>query len=91
MEKPGDVVVEFFGVPRLKAGYCQMRVSAGRLVDVLAAVERACPGLGGLVQADGSLARAYLLSIEGKTFIKDLNHSVRPGEQVLLLSADAGG
>jgi hypothetical protein len=68
-----------------------LTVAAGTVAEVLAAVERACPGLAGLVREDGRLAPHYLLSLDGREFVTDLALSVRPGEHVLLLSADAGG
>jgi hypothetical protein len=87
----GEVVVEFFGVPRLRAGRAELAVSPGSVTEVLAAVERECPGLAGLRQADGRLAPQYLLSLDGRVFLTDLKRKVRAGERVLLLSADAGG
>jgi molybdopterin converting factor small subunit len=85
------VMVEFFGVPRQRAGRAELAVAPGTVAELLATIERACPGLKGLVREDGGLARHYLLSIDGREFITDLQRPVRPGEQVLLLSADAGG
>jgi molybdopterin converting factor small subunit len=84
------VTVEFFGVPRLRAGRAELTVEARTVAEVLAAVERACPGLAGLVQA-GRLAPHYLLSINGQRFVTDGADPLKPGERVLLLSADAGG
>ena len=51
----------------------------------------ACPGLAGLVRADGQLAPHYLVSVDGKQFVSDLQRSLRAGDRLLLLSADAGG
>jgi molybdopterin synthase sulfur carrier subunit len=86
----GSVTVEFFGVPRLRAGRAELRVPAGTAGEVLAAVEQACPGLGGLIRA-GRLSPFYLLSVDGQRFVADLGQEVGPGERLLLLSADAGG
>ncbi len=85
------VTVEFFGVPRHCAGRAELRVAAATVAELLTAVERACPGLAGLRRADGRLAPHYLLSIDGRRFIGDMGEALRPGERVLLLSADAGG
>jgi len=87
----GLLLVEFFGVPRMRAGRADLRVPAGRVVDVLRAIERECPGLASLTHADGRLAPHYLLSINGERFLADVNHRLQPGDQLLLLSADAGG
>jgi molybdopterin converting factor small subunit len=87
----GRVTVEFYGVPRQRAGRAELEVAARTVGELLEAVERACPGLAGLRRADGRLAAHYLLSIEGRQFVSDLRQEVRPGDRVLLLSADAGG
>jgi molybdopterin synthase sulfur carrier subunit len=85
------VTVEFFGIPRLRAGRAELSVAAGTVAELLAAVERACPGLAGLVQADGRLAPHYLLSNNGQHFVTDVCQALKPGDRLLLLSADAGG
>jgi hypothetical protein len=87
----GSVTVEFYGVPRQRAGRAELVVPAGTLAEVLAWVERACPQLMGLVQSDGRLAPHYLLSLDGHRFCRDLARRAQPGDRVLLLSADAGG
>ena len=68
-----------------------MNVTARTVGDVLAAVERACPALAGLIQPSGRLASQYLLSVDGREFAADPQHLLKPGERLLLLSADAGG
>jgi molybdopterin converting factor small subunit len=87
----GDVVVEFFGVPRLKAGRPTLHVAAGSAADVLLAVEQACPGLTDLIRADGRLTPHYLLSVDGREFLTSLDRRLRPGDRLVILSADAGG
>jgi sulfur-carrier protein len=84
------VTVEFFGVPRLRAGRAELAVEARTVAAALAAVERACPRLEGLVRA-GRLAPHYLLSVNGERFVTGLEEPLRPGTRLLLLSADAGG
>jgi molybdopterin converting factor small subunit len=87
----GRVTVEFYGVPRQRAGQAELDVAAQTVGDLLEAVERACPGLAGLRRPDGRLAAHYLLSIEGRQFVSEVDQELRPGDRVLLLSADAGG
>jgi hypothetical protein len=88
----GDAVtVEFYGVPRQRAGRSELIVPAGSMADVLAAVQESCPKLAGLVGREGQLAPHYLLSLNGDQFISDMAHRVVPGDRLLLLSADAGG
>ncbi len=85
------VTVEFFGIPRRRAGRAELAVPAATLADALAAVERACPGLGPLRQADGRLVAHFLVSLNGGEFVTDLGRALGPGDRVVLLSADAGG
>jgi len=84
-------MVEFYGIPRQRAGRAELTVTARTVGDVLAAVERACPGLAGLVQPGGRLASHYLLSVDGREFAADGQRRVKSGDRLLLLSADAGG
>jgi molybdopterin converting factor small subunit len=88
---PVEVTVEFYGIPRQRAGREEMTVQAQTLGDLLSALERACPGLAGLVQADGRLASHYLLSLDGKEFTTDGKQPLKRGQRLLLMSADAGG
>jgi molybdopterin converting factor small subunit len=85
------ITVEFFGLPRLRAGRSELTVPARTVGELLAAVERTCPGLAGLQLADGRLSPYYLLSLDGGQFIADCTQGLNPGDRVLLLSADAGG
>jgi hypothetical protein len=84
------VVVEFYGVPRLRAGRATLRVPAGTAAEVLRAVAGACPGLRDLFVGD-HLAPHYLLSRDGHVFLGDLSEPVAAGAHLLVLSADAGG
>ena len=87
----GLITVEFFGIPRHRAGRAELTVAAGTVGQALAEVIRECPGLGELVLPDGRLAPHYLLSVGGRVFVKELDLPVGPGTRLLLLSADAGG
>ena len=87
----GTVTVEFFGIPRQRAGRAELIVEADTVAQVLVAVQRACPGLTGLVRTDGRLAPHYLLSVDGQRFVSEPDEPLRSGERLLLLSADAGG
>jgi molybdopterin converting factor small subunit len=86
-----NVTVEFFGIPRQRAGRPELAVPQGTVADVLADIEKACPGLAGLLQSDGRLSPHYLLSINGRRFTTGLEQRLAPGDRLLLLSADAGG
>jgi molybdopterin converting factor small subunit len=85
-----DVIIEFYGIPRERAGRTELTVQAATVAEALAAVERHCPALHGLCR-DGGLAPHYRLSLEGKQFLTDMQQSLAGGARLLLLSADAGG
>jgi hypothetical protein len=86
-----SVVVEFFAVPRLRAGRAELAVAPGPASAVLAEVVTRCPGLSDLLTSAGRLAPHYLLSLEGREFLRDLSRELPAGTRLLLLSADAGG
>jgi hypothetical protein len=86
-----EVTVEFYGIPRERAGRAELTVTADTVAEALAAIERACPGLRGLLRPDGGLAPQYLLSIDGQRFLTDVSQPVPAGARLLLLSADVGG
>jgi hypothetical protein len=90
VRNPGQIVVEFYGIPRHRAGRAEVAVPAGTVGDVLRAVMRACPGLD-LLDEGGALSRHYLLSLDGREFLKELSRELPPASRLLLLSADAGG
>ena len=85
------VTIEFFGIPRQRAGCAALAVEATTVRELLAQVEQACPGLMGILKKDGQLSPHYLVSIEGRQFLTDMDQSLCPGDRLVLLSADAGG
>jgi molybdopterin converting factor small subunit len=85
------VTVEFYGVPRARAGRPEITVAAATAGEALAAVAETCPALAGLIRPDGRLAPQYLLSLDGERFVTDLREPLRSRDRLLLLSADAGG
>lgn len=91
MTDPVDITVEFYGVPRLRAGRAALDIRARTVREALVAVERNCPGLAGTLSADGLLSRHFLVSLNGQTFVGDVSQSLQMGDRLLLLSADAGG
>jgi hypothetical protein len=85
------VTIEFYGIPRARAGRKELVVSAGTAGAALAAVALECPDLAGVVGPDGVLMPHYRLSLDGQFFVTDLAHVLHSGDRLLLLSADAGG
>ena len=84
------IIVEFYGVPRQRAGRAELAVHADTPRAALAAVAAACPGLADVL-ANGHLATHYLLSVNGDRFSTDLDEELATDTTLLLLSADAGG
>jgi hypothetical protein len=91
VKAPQEITVEFYGVPRQRAGCAEITVPPGGVAEVLLAVESQCPGLKGLTTRDGRLSPQYLVSLDGEEFVTDLRRLLKPGSRLLLLSADAGG
>jgi len=85
-----EVTIEFYGIPRQRAGRTEVTVAATTVAEALAAVEAACPGLRGMLM-DGRLTQHYRLALDGGRFVIDLNRDLPDGARLLLLSADAGG
>ena len=88
--------VELFGVARLLAKTSKVIVSLSHdatLADVFCALAEKLPVLAGkVIQADTrSLTGAYACNINGREFVRDGSTRVRPGDNVFILSADAGG
>jgi molybdopterin converting factor small subunit len=86
-----EVIVEFFGMARARAGRANLPLRAATARAALTEVRAACPGLADLCRAGGALAPHYLLSLDGERFLGDLDEPLPPGAHLLLLSADAGG
>lgn len=78
--------VEFFGRPRLALGERRREAPIGTLGEVL---EKAAPEIRWL--DGGELSREYLVSLDGRAFVRDLGLPVGPGETLIVLDAPAGG
>jgi hypothetical protein len=85
------ITVEFYGVPRQRAGCAETRVCGQTLAEVLAAIAHTYPDLRGLQRLDGGPAPQYLVSLDGDRFLSDPGERLEAGTRLLLLSADAGG
>jgi molybdopterin converting factor small subunit len=85
-----EVIIEFYGIPRERAGRTEITVQAATVGEALLEVERHCPGLRGLFTA-GRLAEHYRLSLDGRQFLTDSGQRLSDGARLLLLTADAGG
>ncbi|HUS39025.1 MAG: MoaD/ThiS family protein [Pirellulales bacterium] len=85
------VHIEFFGIPRQRAGVAKTTVQTGQLGDVLAELERRYPALAETCLQDGQLRPGYTANLGGDRFINDPSTELADGDVVLIFSADAGG
>lgn len=87
--------VELFGIPRQRAGTPTVCLEFGGERVALAAVydelARRFPGLAAACLDRGGLRPEYLVNLGGEQFIFDPGFPLKPGDSLLLMSADAGG
>jgi molybdopterin converting factor small subunit len=82
--------VEFFGVPRERAGCDEVDVEADTLGRLLGTLAARMPGLAELIVVD-RLHPSLAASLNGDRFISDPETPLGDDDRVLILSADAGG
>ena len=82
--------VEFFGVPRERAGIAEIDVEADTLGRLLETLATRMPGLAELIAVD-RLHPSLAASLNGDRFISDPKTPLLDEDCVLILSADAGG
>jgi sulfur-carrier protein len=82
--------VEFFGIPRERAGVDQLELQARTLGELLGLLAARFPSLRELVQND-SLRSPVLANLNGDRFVSDPATQLNEADCVLILSADAGG
>jgi molybdopterin converting factor small subunit len=75
----------------MRAGRSELSVTAATVAEALAAVIATIPGLANLRSSDGQMSPHYLLSLDGERFLSDMSEPLRPGDRLVILSADAGG
>ena len=82
--------VEFFGVPRERAGVSALEVQADTLGQLLGTLAARIPLLGSFLSAD-RLHPSFVASLNGDRFVSDPGTPLGQDDCVLILSADAGG
>jgi molybdopterin converting factor small subunit len=87
--------VEFYGIARQRAGIGELAlpVEGGHslLGEVLHQLATRLPALGAELIAGGQLHDSLTANLDGIRFIRDPDSTIRDGQCLLLLSADAGG
>ena len=82
--------VEFFGVPRQRAGISELEVEAETLGQVVEALAHQFPSLREFIQVD-RLHPSLTASLNGGLFVSDPQTLLAKTDCVFILSADAGG
>jgi molybdopterin converting factor small subunit len=85
------VRIEFYGIPRQRAGVEAIDVEAATLGEAITQAARALPQLAGSCVDGDRLRAGYLANVNTTTFTADPRTPLAPGDVVLILSADAGG
>lgn len=89
------ITVEFFGIPRARAGVDHVTVFSDRqsapLCDVLSEVAKLCPDFASACLDGNQLREGFIVSIDGQCFVRDESKTIYGGQSILLLSSDAGG
>ncbi len=86
VEPDASATLEFLGRSRLAMGRRELAVPVGTLAEVLAAARPALE----LVDA-GRVARPFLVSLDGRSFVRDVAIPIGAGEHVIVLDASVGG
>jgi len=85
------VVVEFFGIPRQRAGVAAASAKGTNLAEVLQDLARQFPALGECCLDGRHLKSGYVASLAGDRFVSDPETPLAEGQTLLIFSADAGG
>jgi sulfur-carrier protein len=85
------VVIELYGVPRLRAGRDAIEVEARSLGEALRVLATCCPALAPSVVEGGRLQPHYLVAVNGLHLTADGGTPLTDGDVVVLLAADVGG
>lgn len=88
-EPPAPVEVELLGVARARAGVATVSLACGTLSELLQSLEEQFPSLGLL--EEGQLSPHFLVSLGGRTFLRDPHVPIGPGERISLMDAAVGG
>lgn len=86
--------VEFFGIPRERAGLSELEIQADTLGQLLASLAVKVPPLGEFISREDRGARlhpAFVANLNGDRFVSDPGTPLGANDRVLILSADAGG
>ncbi len=91
-----DLSVEFLGLARELAGTksCAIRLESGATFrDLVSSLASSYPALvGPIIEPNAQdLTRAFMLNVNGRASVADLDALAEDGQRILLLFAEAGG
>ncbi|HAY79038.1 MAG TPA: hypothetical protein DCY79_04455 [Planctomycetaceae bacterium] len=91
-----NIVIEFYGVPRIRTGQATAVLTFDPAVPVsLHDVSRALidrfPALSGDCITHDGPTDGYVFCIDGKHFVRERSHRIDASQTLLFISADAGG
>ena len=84
------MLVEFFGIPRERAGLAGMEVRAETLGQLFATLAVEIPSFDSLLRGQ-QLHPCFVANLNGDRFVSDPGTPLKENDRVLILSADAGG
>jgi molybdopterin converting factor small subunit len=86
--------IQFFGVPRARAGLSGLELNAETLGELLTTLAAQIPSFGKFIGTDeqGShLHPAFVANLNGDRFVRDPRTPLAENDCLMILSADAGG
>lgn len=85
------IQVEFYGIPRARAGVPAVAVEAGTVGEVCALLFQQFPELARDCLTSSSLQPGYLASVNGVEFTRGPDRELQDGDHLLLFGSDVGG
>jgi molybdopterin converting factor small subunit len=82
--------VEFYGIPRQRAGTSRLEVDANTLGELLGTLAEKIPSLGEFI-CKGRLQSTAVANLNGDRFVSDPATPLDRSDCILILSPDAGG
>ena len=90
-----NVQIEFYGIPRRRAGTGSVLLETGNagicLGDVLLQLAQQYPKLADDCFDGQQLQASITANLNGNRFVTDADTQLNPGDSLLIMSADAGG
>jgi molybdopterin converting factor small subunit len=86
--------VEFFGLPRERAGVSSIEIPGSTLGQLLRNLALDVPSMGEFISASGHGVRlhpTFVANLNGDRFVSDPDTPLGDEDHLLILSADAGG